>query len=303
MDNNILLHKFSKDSSTYGFVEAIPDFVGDSGRYNLTIDLSGNIKWHPYNFNNLPNSPKDKGKYNLSIDEYGNIDWIPSSGQALYVKDSPNISVQSESHNNEQTLFKFNIDSLLSSDKTFIGTNLYYKNNKYVIDSNNLDISSKLSIYLSGDNLDTGLHIGTGEFGFSFGNGTSNGFIPQIIGMGSDDNDPGLYFIGKSLDNVSNNIPVIVIDGRDQSNNPIENRPIFGITNNGINSDFKFLVDQYGKIGIGKIPKKYKLEVNGTIETNDLIIDNYSIKEVLEVIKNQQEQINELKEIINKLQK
>jgi len=303
MDINILLHKFSKDSSNYGFVEAIPDFIGNSERFNLTIDSSGNINWHPYNFNNLPNSPKDKGQYNLNIDEFGNIDWITPNKQAFYVKDSPNISVQSESPDNEQFLFKFNIDSLLSPNENFIGTDIYYKENKYILGSKEINIESKFSIYTRNDYLNTGLHIGTGKFGFSFGNGTSQGFVPQIIGMGSDDNDPGLYFIGKSLDDISSNIPVVVIDGRNQNNDPIENRPIFGITNNGINSDFKFLVDQYGKVGIGKSPEKYKLEVNGTIETKDLIIDNYSIKELIEVIKNQQEQIDELKEILNKLQK
>ena len=331
MNTNIILHKFIKDSSNLDFTEIIPDFNGNYENYTLTLDSSGNLQWNPYNYLRLPNSPKNIGEYKLVVDSIGNLDWrkvkedlpdfagfitkkelnalLPDTSNFVTFEDLPdfagfashhfvkteiqdkifkNILVVNENFNLNNNVLRLN--SILDDKGKFIGTeNIYYINDNL------------FEIFLPENYLKTGLHIGNEKYGFSFGNGTTQGFIPQIIGMGSDDNDPGLYFIGKSKDKDKSNIPVVVIDGRDQNNNPIENRPIFGITNNGINSKFKFLVDQFGKVGIGKIPKNFKLEVEGTISANDVIVDGYSTKDLLDIIKNQQEQIDELKTILLKI--
>ena len=293
MKNNIILHKFQLDSSNFNFIETIPDFVGNYDRYSLTIDTSGILQWNPYNFINLPSAPKSKGEYFLNFDDLGNLDWIKKKSTDI---DLSNF-ITSEDLNHVIEL----IPEIPEIKPIDLSSFITFKNLKEVIKLIPKIPEYDPNIFLEKDKLQSGLHIGDSVHGFTFGNGTNQGFIPQIVGMGSDDSDPGLYFIGKSLDDVSSNIPVIVFDGRDKNNNSIENRPIFGITNNGINSDFKFIVDQFGKVGIGKNPKHYKLEVNGTIEAKDLIIDEYSIKDLVNVIRNQQDQIDELKKIIKTL--
>ena len=314
---NLILHKFIKDQSL-NFEETIPEYIGNSFEYSLVINPSDNkLYWKPYNLLNIPNAPKEIGNYNLNIDKFGNIDWIKisplnssnfitkkefdnytfnfienikSQKLEIIVKDSEQISVSisSDDDNPNINYFKFNINTILNKNK-FIGTNnLYY-------------INDELYIKLDSNKTKNGLYIGDGEHGISFGNGTNKGFVPEILGHGSDDDDPGLYFISKIKDEKENNIPAIVIDAVDEYLNPIHNRPIFGITSGGIKSDYKFIIDSGGKIGINKIPEKYKLEVNGTISSNDLIINNNSISKLIDIVKEQQKQINELKNIILKI--
>jgi len=106
----------------------------------------------------------------------------------------------------------------------------------------------------------TALHIGDGISGFSLGNATNSGFLPQIIGIGSDRDDAGLYFLGKTIIDLSSNIPLIVFDGRDSNNNPLVNRPIMGISS-GSYTDYKFLIDQTGNV-----------EISGNINANNISI-------------------------------
>lgn len=107
--------------------------------------------------------------------------------------------------------------------------------------------SYKLDIAIPSNSVSSGLHIGDGMYGFSMGNGTSSGFIPQIIGMGRDSNDPGLYFIGRAGDIEPSSTPVVVIDGRNRVNQALLDRPILGVTSNN-NSEYKLLINSDGDV-------------------------------------------------------
>jgi hypothetical protein len=135
----------------------------------------------------------------------------------------------------------------------------------------------------------TALHIGDGRFGMSLGNATDEGFLPQIIGMGSDSDDAGLYLLGKVSVDIPSNIPAIIFDGRAIDNSPMTNRPIFGITS-GTYSDFKFLIDQYGNVGIGDSPGIYKLNVDGVLRAKNIIVDSSTeildLKQEIENLRN-----------------
>lgn len=119
----------------------------------------------------------------------------------------------------------------------------------------------------------TGFHIGDGTYGLSMGNATGNGFLPQIIGMGSDSDDAGLYLLGKvSVDEFSN-IPAIIFDGRAINNQPLTNRPILGITN-GSYTEYKLIIDQNGNVGVGTLPGIYKMKVDGVLRAKNIIVDS-----------------------------
>lgn len=130
------------------------------------------------------------------------------------------------------------------------------------------------------DNTMTALHIGDGVHGFSMGNGTQNGFVPEIIGVGSDEDDAGLYFIGVAGNDVSSDIPLIVMDARNMYKQVVNNRPLFGITSANYN--------EY----ILKINSSNDLELKGKLLAQDVEINNSSL---LEIITDLQKQINELK--------
>jgi len=119
----------------------------------------------------------------------------------------------------------------------------------------------------------TGFHIGDGVFGLSMGNATDEGFLPQIIGMGSDSDDAGLYLLGKVSVDMPSNIPAIIFDGRAINNQPLTNRPIFGITN-GSYTEYKLLIDQNGNVGVGTQPGIYKMKVNGVLRAQNIIVDS-----------------------------
>ena len=138
----------------------------------------------------------------------------------------------------------------------------------------------KVDLSVPKDTLLTAFHIGDGSFGFSMGNGTTQGFIPEIIGVGSDENDAGLYFIGISGNDVSSSIPLVIIDGRNTFGDRLTNRPIFGITSGNYN-EYVLVVDAEGNI-----------EINGEVSVKSLKINGES---VINIINNLQDQINELK--------
>jgi hypothetical protein len=141
----------------------------------------------------------------------------------------------------------------------------------------------------------TGFHIGDGIFGLSMGNATDEGFLPQIIGMGSDSDDAGLYLLGKASVDEESDIPAIIFDGRAINNEPLTNRPILGITN-GSYTDYKLLIDQNGNVGIGSAAGIYKLKVAGVIKSENIIID--SSTEILDLRK----EIEDLKRRLNLLE-
>ena len=152
----------------------------------------------------------------------------------------------------------------------------------------------KFDISTPKNKMSTSFHIGDGEHGFSMGNGTNDGFLPQIIGMGSDEMDPGLYFLGVAGNNVSSDIPLVIIDGRSNSKGPLNNRPIFGITS-GVYNDYKLTIGNNGNVSIGKKPGVYKLDVKGEIGAEDIILNE---KSLLKIIDDLRKEINILREKI-----
>ena len=132
------------------------------------------------------------------------------------------------------------------------------------------------------------------------GNGTHEGFIPEIIGMGSDENDAGLYFLGRAGNNLKSDIPLIIMDGRNSQNASLKNRPIFGITS-GDYSNYQLIVDHQGRLGIGRILEIYKVEIEGSIKADDLVLDGLSVKALIDIIKEHQEEIDTLKDKVRTL--
>jgi len=155
----------------------------------------------------------------------------------------------------------------------FSDTDIYYDNKRIGIGRKPLH-NYKIDLAIPQNNLMTAFHIGDGSFGFSFGNGTNQGFIPEIIGIGSDENDAGLYFVGIAGNDKPSDIPLIVFDARSTYNTRLINRPIVGITSGNYN-EYDILLDANGNIKI----------------TGDIIINNESL---LEIIKKLQQQINVL---------
>jgi len=155
----------------------------------------------------------------------------------------------------------------------------------------------KFDLAVSENTLSTAFHIGDGRYGFSMGNGTEIGFLPEIIGMGSSEEDAGLYFIGRAGNSIPSDIPLIIIDGRNSADEELINRPILGITSANYKK-YKVLIDQKGNVGIGKKPEIYKMEVDGEISATDFIIRGISI---IDIIQEYQDEIKELKNKIEAL--
>jgi hypothetical protein len=192
-------------------------------------------------------------------------------------------------------------DTRVIIDDRLRDTNVYYLSDRVGLGRAPLH-SYKFDIAVPENTLMTAFHVGDGSFGFSMGNGTSQGFIPEIIGMGSDENDAGLYFIGRAGNDLPSSIPLIIMDGRNKLNKTITNRPIFGVTNSQYD-DYKFIIDQNGRVGIGKFPEIYKLEVDGKIRAADFILDSsISTKELVEIIIRQNNEIDILKNRMTELE-
>jgi hypothetical protein len=179
-------------------------------------------------------------------------------------------------------------------------TQIFYENGRVGISRPPL-LNYKFDIQVPQNTLMTALHIGDGTYGFSMGNGTTQGFIPEIIGMGSDENDAGLYFLGKAGNNLPSSVPLIIIDGRNPAHGPISNRPILGITSGDYNS-YKVIVDHLGNVGLGKLPEIYKMEVDGIVQAEDFIIDNLSLRALINEVSEHQKEIDRLRNIIELLQ-
>lgn len=183
------------------------------------------------------------------------------------IKSGDNINISYDASNNIIISAKIDIPKI----DAFKNTPLFFKENRMGIGREPLyhyivDIATPI------DTVSTALHIGDGINGFSFGNATSEGFLPQIIGLGADKDDAGLYFLGKSSSKLKSSTPVIIFDGRNKDDTILKERPILGISN-GSYTDFEILVDAKGRMGIGKTPKKYKLEVEDSILVHDVLID------------------------------
>jgi len=136
-------------------------------------------------------------------------------------------------------------------DNKFCGTNIYYVDGRIGINRYPL-YNYRIDLAIPRNTVITALHIGDGSFGFSMGNGTTQGFVPEIIGIGSDENDTGLYFVGIAGNNVSSDIPLIILDGRNTFNRKLTNRPIFGVTSGNYN-EYVFLIDASGDVKLNGV--------------------------------------------------
>jgi hypothetical protein len=230
---NILLHQSLSTAEKTRFLEIYPNIIDNSpDPHFLILNENKDLQWR-------------------SI--------IPGENVNLYLDNNSNLVIDCSLSGTLNTL-----DAL----GRIKNTEIYYQSTRVGIGRKPL-LNYKFDISIPANKLQTAFHVGDGSFGFSMGNGTSNGFIPEIIGMGSDENDAGLYFIGRAGNDISSNIPLIIVDGRNSKDSYLENRPIFGITSFNYN-DYKFVVDQFGCVGIGKLPEIYKLEIEGTICAKDI---------------------------------
>ena len=151
-------------------------------------------------------------------------------------------------------------------------TNIYYDNGRIGLNRSPL-FNYKVDIAVPKNTLMTAFHIGDGSVGFSMGNGTTSGFIPEIIGIGSDENDTGLYFVGIAGNNKTSNVPLIIIDGRNTYNEVLTNRPILGVTSK-IYTEYKLLLDAKGN-----------LNLSGSVTTKDVILQNESLINTINKLK------------------
>lgn len=182
------------------------------------------------------------------------------------------------------------IDTRVIIDNRIKDTNIFYKDDRIGIGRVPL-YNYKFDIKVPENTLMTAFHIGDGKYGFSMGNGATQGFIPEIIGMGSDENDAGLYFLGRAGNDISSSIPLIIMDGRNYLNQTLTNRPIFGITNARYDK-YELLVDQHGNVG-----------VNGSIRAADFILNSsVSMFDLVEIITEQKTQIEKIKDRIKHLE-
>lgn len=212
----------------------------------------------------IPGIEQTPGDKYLCWDTYGNIRW----------KDSAT----------PQAVLKMASEMLdIHFDKTRIGIGRKPLHN-YKIDLG-VPVNTKM----------TAFHIGDGVFGFSMGNGTTEGFVPEIVGMGADETDAGLYLLGKTSSSLPSSIPLIILDGRNFDNTPLTNRPILGITN-GDYFNYAVTVGCEGNVGIGKTAEIYKLEVDGIIYAEDVMIDASTSLKLLK------QEIQELKTKIRALE-
>ena len=288
-DKNIILNQIYLDQSTgkYLFKELKPFFSNSLNSDKvLNIDNDGNIFWAPYikevksvgSGENILESNKD-GVISLRS-------LVPGNNVSFSIKKG-NIIIDAS----------FNPDISIIEDDKIKGTDIFYSDDRIGIGRLPL-YSYKFDVAVPENTLMTAFHVGDGKFGFSMGNGTKYGFIPEIIGMGSDENDPGLYFLSKAGNDSSSNVPLIVLDARKNNNTPLENRPILGVKSGSL-SKYELIVNNDGKVGIGKYPEIYKMEVEGTIKANDFVLDtSISFKELVDIIIDQKKQIDILKETI-----
>ena len=239
-------------------------------------------------------------QYDSSSSSFREITLLDAFLQNINGGNQIKVSLEQDSNHNYIKI-DASVDTRVIIDGTLKDTNIFYKDDRVGIGRAPLH-NYKFDIKIPKNKLMTAFHVGDGSYGFSMGNGTPQGFLPEIIGMGSDEYDAGLYFLGRSGNNISSSIPLIIIDGRNSFNKSLTNRPIFGITNAQYNK-YELLVDQYGNVGIGKIPQIYKLDVNGSIRAADFILDSsVAMSELIEIIIEQKNEIDIIKSKLKDLE-
>lgn len=264
---NIIIPQIQFGESFY-IREIKPRFTSDSSCTNvLSLNENRELIWIPYILN-LKNSSTGYSILNNIEGNTAIFNDLRASGDIIL-------------RNEEGTIVIDSSISFTEGDK-LKGTNLYCFDDRIGFGRKPLN-QYKFDIGIPKDTLTTAFHVGDGSAGFSMGNGTSAGFIPQIIGMGIDENDAGLYFIGRAGNNITSSIPLVIIDGRNIINNSLTNRPIFGVTS-GSYSDYKFLINYNGNTYI-----------DGKIYASDLVIDS-EISSLKDTIKQLQEEIKKIKD-------
>ena len=193
----------------------------------------------------------------------------------------PSSKLQSLTRDRNGNIFWIDIDLSLNVivNNKIKDTNIYYDKGRIGLGRTPL-FNYQLDLAIPVNKLMTGFHIGDGSFGFSLGNGTNQGFLPEIIGIGSNETDAGLYFVGIAGNNMSSNIPLIVFDGRNTYNDKLTNRPILGVTS-GNYKEYLMLIDSSNN-----------MHIKGNISTPDIILNNTSL---INIIRDLQKQIHDLK--------
>lgn len=192
----------------------------------------------------------------LCMDSSGGLFWSPEKDQKPII-----------------TFYQEPILTVHTPDK-----GIFYKDGRIGIGREPL-YTYKFDIAVSENSISTAFHVGDGRFGFSMGNGTNDGFLPEIIGMGASEEDVGLYLIGRAGNSLPSDIPLIIIDGRNSADEELKNRPILGITSADYRN-YKLIIDQKGNI-----------EVDGEVSAIDFIIKGISIANIIQEYKEEIEQL------------
>ena len=206
------------------------------------------------------------------------INQIIADGSSFYFKELVPLCVHDDHSQlltkNKDNIFWSSIDlsiNILVNNK-FKDTDIYYDHGRLGIGRNPL-FNYVVDLAVPKNTRMTAFHVGDGSFGFSMGNGTGSGFLPEIIGIGSNEIDAGLCFIGVAGNNLESNIPLIKLDGRNTYGQKLSNRPIVGITS-GNYYEYVLLIDSSGNINI-----------NGNVNTNDVILNGISLLDMIEELR------------------
>lgn len=202
----------------------------------------------------IPKFSNKKNEIKFLTFENNNLKWSS-------IKSKKGINIHTNKHGN----------LIIDCSLNILNTEIYFEGEQIGIGRKPL-YNYKVDIGVPENTLTTALHIGDGKYGFSLGNATKDGFLPQIIGVGSDEHNAGLYFLGKVSTSEKSNIPAIIIDGRNLDNKSLINRPILGICS-GKYSKFDLLLTEKGQLGLGKYPSQYKMEINGVLMVHNIMID------------------------------
>ena len=322
-NKNILLQQIFADGDRKSVKEIKPFFSKSKNSiYGLSYGRGGDIMWYPFvdgafntddnGFNVFDSVEGNKIKArSLEAGDNVELTYTKSNKIKISVKSpqaDPNfnydniINLFEEGENiqlkkTQDGKLRIDVDyKFIDKQGKIKDTELYYNYKRLGVGRKPL-YNYILDIGVEENSVQTGVHIGDGTYGFSLGNGAEKGFVPQVLGMGAHSNDAGLYLIGRASKNNKSSTPLVIIDGRNRNDENITNRPIFGITSADYNN-YKFLINQFGNVGIGKEPNTYKVEAEGKIKAKDFILDNnLSLEDLFSIVKDQNEKIKKLKEL------
>jgi len=259
---NFVFHQIDIENSTIS--ELVPEIRNQKGTSSLCFKDSS-LYW-----TNIILNVSSKGSGETLLDGmHDNITFIKSlkGSDQIHIKDSSNGELV--------------IDCSISFIKNnrLENTEIFYKDGRLGI-GRIPTMNYKLDIQIPKDTLMTALHIGdeNQKYGLSLGNGATSGFCAEVLGIGYDEYDCGLYLLGVAGNNLKSSIPLIIIDGRNVNNQALTNRPILGVTSNDY-ENYKVLIDQ-----------------NGNINATDFIINGYG--SLFNKIRDLENQIKELKALI-----